>query len=934
MWERHGDQIGQVWIVLPTRRAGLFLKDRISQKAEQALFVPPLFTFSEFVHELTECDVPDELSALFELYEIYRQVNGVEAEPFDQFVKWGRTLLHDFNDIHLHLLEPEKVFSNLRAVRDVENWSLGGETLSDGQKQYLSFYDQFLTYHDKFTQHLDTRNKMLEGQAFRLVAEAVEQYSELLPPQGVVFAGFNALTPSEERIVTQLARTGKAKVYWDADRYYLDHPVQEAGHFLRRYRAKWDLPFDWADTNLSQGEKEVEIIGVPGQVGQAKVAGDLLQSMGPDHDFKSTVVALADEQLLLPTLNSLPDLVKRVNVTMGYPLKYTPLHSLFEGIMVLHENARRLRKPGQNVRFYHQDVLKILHHPSIRRLMQVEGQRNLADVLVRKITEKNKVFFNFNTLEEIAAEAERSDELLKLQFLLTHLKKVPHSLLSVFSTLIDVLKDIHLKGKLKSDPLELEYLYHYYKVIKRLQVLLGEFPFLEEIRSFRSLFNQVASGSGLNFFGEPMRGLQVMGMLETRAVDFDTVILLAANENTLPQARNDRSFIPFDLRRHFRLPTHHERDAIYAYSFYRLLQRAKKVYLIYNTETDDFGSGERSRFITQIIHEWPRINPKVKLTEKVLAVPVRTHEAQDFTVVKTPDMLGKLDKLFTSGLSPTALTTYINCPLDFYYKYILGLKERNEVEETVELSSFGTFVHQTLESFYEPYVGQKVPVEAVESMIERIEPALLEKFEDRYTPDELQFGKNYLLFRVATTFLERFLDSEKEFIAQAEAAGDALKVIGLEEELRSEFTVKIGEEEKIVGLRGEADRIDHVGGRTRIIDYKTGKVSPRDLRIEHLNEATNVPRYHKCFQVLMYALLYRRNHPEAVMPLQSGILSFRNLSEGLMNIQVSKNDDLDDKLLADFEGELKKLVKRIYDVQAPFQHNPESTWCAFCAGHS
>ncbi len=921
---QHGEQMSTITIVLPSQRAGLFAKALIGRQMGKTIWAPRVCTIHEFVEDLSDLEMLDGMTLLFELYATYQEVEGQDAESFERFGKWGQIMLNDFSEIDRYMLPTEQVYADLSDIKVIDNWSLSGEELTENQQNYLDFWRKLGTYYRHFAEKLLERNKAFQGLAFKQVAENIDALHQNMEGP-IYFVGFNALSKAEETIIRAFVEAGKAEVFWDADTYYLNNHNHEAGLFLRRHKKNWNInPLPWEAEYLSKESKNINIIGVPQSVGQAKVAGDILQQIG-GADYTNVALVLADETLLMPVLNSIPMQVEDVNVTMGYPLKNTPLHNLFELVFVLQENAQRLLRGGDDRKFYYKNILKIFHHPYIKSLLNTAEAGNFSETIIAIISAKNKVFIDFEEIKSYAEEQHRP-LLDQMAFLFEKWQQIPDDALDCFVKLIEVLKDRFINDELLANKLELEYLYQYTTIVKKLQTLFGQYTFVNELKSFKAIFHQVVNAGSLSFFGEPLRGLQLMGMLETRVLDFETVILLSANENTIPKAKQDSTFIPFDLKRYYHLPTHIEKDAIYAYHFYRLIQRASNVYLLYNTENDDFGSGEKSRFITQLQHELPKINLNIKINEQVLATPVVQNESLPVPIAKNEQILEQLTQLYKSGLSPSALNTYINCPLDFYYKYILQLRETDEVEETIEARHMGSFVHQTLEEFYTPFIDKNVTAADLKAMLPRIEAEMMRQFEKKYSTEEINFGKNYLIFRVAVKFVDRFIRQEMVLL---EETGTPLFIKFLEKKLRSTIHVPINGQPQEVVIKGEADRIDTLGNTIRIIDYKTGNATRSELNVRQLDAVTTDPKYSKSLQLLTYGLLYAKNFGNE-LALQSGIVSFRNLKEGVLSTRINQSETLNQETLQEFEELLQQLVQEIHNSEIPFQHNEESTYCKFC----
>jgi ATP-dependent helicase/nuclease subunit B len=665
---KYPDHISDICIVLPNRRAGLFFKRHLAQTSGKAMWSPDIFSAEDFIANLSGLEIIDQLNQLFELYSIYRKSKGKEAETFDEFSKWAATLLADFNEVDRYMANGSKLFSNLGDIREIENWSLGEENLTDFQTTYIKFWDSLGWYYKQITRALLDKKKAYPGLAYRYCADNISELVKRQRWHRIIFAGFNALTTAEERIIRTLVEMEKAEVLWDADSYYVKNKNHEAGRFLRKYKTQLhevaggavddeEPGFLWEENNLSSSPKQIEVIGVARNVAQAKVTGDIVASLRiPEPEMENTAIVLADENLLFPVLHSLPENVKDVNVTMGFPLRNTPVAGLFELLFNLHENPMRF---GKNTdRFYHRDLIKFLSHPYINHLF-----RNAEPVnryLVFEIQKRNAVFISMDRLERELVEEHHRKEFEVLKPLFNKWRNVNDALKCCYA-LIEALKNALVRRDKKGERndkapnLELEFVYTYAKILRRVRTLVDDYGHITQIKTLHSIVTQTVYSTSLPFYGEPLRGLQVMGMLETRALDFETVILLSANENMLPSGRSQNSFIPYDLRRVFGLPTHTDRDAVFAYHFYRLLQRARTVYLLYNTETDKMGSGEKSRFITQLLHELPQANKDAVIRERLLDISAQSAPGPEIIIEKTPDILEQVlpaSILFSAGGRP------------------------------------------------------------------------------------------------------------------------------------------------------------------------------------------------------------------------------------------------------------------------------------------
>jgi len=412
-------------------------------------------------------------------------------------------------------------------------------------------------------------------------------------------------------------------------------------------------------------------------------------------------------------------------------------------------------------------------------------------------------------------------------------------------------------------------------------------------------------------------------MLETRNIDFKNVILLSTNEGTLPAGKTFNSFIPYDIKKDdtYNLPTHLEKDAVYAYHFYRLLQNARSISIVYNTETSEFGSGEQSRFVTQIQHELKEFD-NITINKHLVTYPSLGRNSAEIEVQKTEEILDKLKDQLINGISPSALITYINCPLDFYFKYVLGVREADEVEETIDHSTFGTYVHDSLEILYKPFVGKNITIGDLKLMLKKIHKVVVDVFSKEFSDKELKSGKNLLTLNIAQNYITTFVNREIKFV---ENLNESLFIISLEEGLKSKIQVN----GIPVLLKGKSDRIDAYGNQIRIIDYKTGLVEKNELQLKHMDDVLNTNKS-KAFQLLMYALMYSKTNRLNEAELTSGIVSFRKLSSGYMSFGINKNQVIDNEIIVEFEILLIKILKEILDVNISFKHTSDAKWCDFC----
>lgn len=911
-----GESIGEICVVFPSKRACIFFKDQLIRQLDQPAWAPGIFAIEEFIREVHPRTLLDQVSLTFELYPIYAEY--FPDEPFDRFYSWGSMLIKDFDEVDQYLVDGKSLFQNLYELREIdtsiEAWLNEDGQASDFQQRYLQFWELMGTFYERLHAKLDQRGMASPGMALREIVQNFRKKAPALPWKQVIFAGFNALAPAEEAMVKALVDHGLATCYWDLDRYYVDDTYQEAGHFFRELARRWKIQdWNWIGNALTELPHQITLTGVPQRVGQAKVAGlKLRELLAEGVEAESTAVVLPDENLLFPLLHSLPEGLDKVNVTMGYPLRNTPLYSLVDAIVQLHENSDRLRPDRPGSIYYFRDVRNILRHPYVNNLLREESRE-----LLKEIQDQNLVYLSPKYFERYRTE--NPDHLLAFLFQpWDHINGAVQYFLELYQRLKLSLEQ---GNKSKLPNVETEYLFHFFTLTQKLRDKLDNYAPNFELRIFRRLYRDVLQGGSIPFSGEPLEGLQVMGMLETRVLDFERLILLSVNEGILPAKPNDSSFIPYGLRKGFGLPTHEDKDAIYAYHFFRLLQRAKEITLIYNTENDTFGSGEPSRFIAQIEAELAARNPQLKLTKETITFPLQQEAVLPIEVPKTEALLEKLKTYAVeTGFSPSALSTYLNCPLQFYYRNILKLYEQDEPEESMEENTFGLVLHGTLEKLYQDFEGKEVQASDIKGFYDRLDAVIEERFKEETRTENYTYGRNRLLLGVIRNLVEKLLEIDMV---------DAPFVIrGLELELDTLMpTLKMPEGVK---LRGYIDRVDELNGVIRIIDYKTGKVNRLDLK--DFADIREGQKKREPFQLSTYAYLYLRNEaePGEVSP---GIYFMRNLSEGLQFLQTgpTKSTVLDLESLLDFESELVALIDEIFDPEQAFVQTEDEDRCRFCA---
>lgn len=889
-----------VVFILPSQRAGVFVKETFKKKIS-AGFLPKIINIGDFVEEISEMKKIDSVQLLFHFYTIYKEQEE-NPDSFDVFSSWAFTLLQDYNEIDQHLINSREIFVYLRDIHRLRKWSVKGEFKeTELMKDHFAFMEKLNNYYDAFYQFLVENNIGYQGVLYRESTKKVADFIQKNQHKKYFFIGFNALNAAEEFLFEQFLLNGNAEAYWDIDKTFYESQHQ-AGSFLRKYKTRWKYyqqhPIQTVKEYFSK-EKHIEVIGASKNITQIKHAGEILEKLP---NYNNTALVLADETLLPITLNSLPKSVDAINITMGYPLKDVPTTSLIFAIFQLFLNQEKLEKKEENL-FYHKDVVRLIKDATIYRLLQIDEQTNIADVLSETVAKENNTFIS---QEEI------------LTFILSISDEIKERIAAVFNPFESISeflnRIIELINLLKesANELEKEYLFRFYTAFTQLQNLHNEFGYVQDLKTLHQFFRQLIQSESLSFQGEPLQGLQLMGVLETRVLDFENVIITSVNEGVLPGNHQQNTFIPFDVKVELGLPTYREKDALFSYHFFRLLQRAKNIYILYNTEHDVFGSGEKSRFVTQL--EMMRDD----ITEKIISPKVVTSPLQLKEIKKDEKVLERLQEIAQKGISPSALTNYLYNPIAFYKQKILKINELEDVEETVAANTMGTVVHDTLEELYKPYIGKFLQLDDVEDMQQKTKQLITFYFSKHFKNGDITTGKNRLIFEVANRFVENFLSKEKQLLKDE---NNQLKIIATEQELSSE--IRVEGIDFPIKIKGIVDRIDELNGVTRIIDYKTGMVDAMNLKVLDF-EVVRELKYHKAIQVMLYAFLYTEHTQfNFEKPLAAGIISFKNLKSGFLQMNFSSNyrtpdNAITQEKLEEFLEEIRIFIREIFNPETAF----------------
>ena len=881
-------------LILPSKRAGGFLKNYLRKTATTTSFAPIIISIEEFIEELSDLKIIDSTELLFKSYEIYLTTNSSqEKDDFETYTSWATALLGDFNEIDRYLIGPKPFFNYLSSVQDINHWYVNDKK-TPLIENYLKFWNSLLEFYERLKLELLSEKIGYQGLVYRKAAEEIEHYINNDPNKKHIFIGFNALNNAEQSIFQELLETSNTKIYWDIEAYLYNDKKHSASIFLNKYLNEWKYyrsNSPYIIGNNYEKEKKLQLVEVQKNIGQAKYVGEILSKYSAS-ELNKTAIVLADEKLLIPILNSLPANINTVNITMGVALKTFELTRFFELLLASH----RLPK----ITLYYKDVLAILNQPTAAVLIP-EIQK-----IINEINSQN---ISHLTLEHLFSLTKGSNKAV-LNAIFGDWQNDSTKAIQSCLSLLEL-----INVQLIENPLERSVAIELFTLFSKLNSLNTSYKYLKSVKTIHNLFTELIATATLDFKGDAYSGLQIMGILETRVLDFENVIITSVNEGILPSGKSNASFITHDLKQQFGLPKFNEKDAIYSYHFYHLLHRSKHVTLLYNNQSDGLNSGEKSRFIYQLEIEK---HPNHFIEKTILTPKVQIKNSSPRQVSKNEGVMIRLKEIAENGFSPSALSSYVRNPIDFYFQKVLNVKEFQEVEEMVAANTLGTIVHDTLETFYKPIQGSFLSLELLAEMKLRIDAEVTKQFEKTFKKGAIDKGKNLITFEVAKRYIANFINYEMSQIK----SGNSIKIIQIESKL--EVVIPILELDFPVKIGGKVDRVDEFNGQLRIIDYKTGKVEQSSLAVNNWDLLTTDYKYSKALQVLMYALMI--NGQMKINEVDAGIISFKNLNSGFLKFATKtetsggkKIEFVNQETLELFNIELKKLILEICNPAIPFK---------------
>ena len=896
----------RVLVVFNNNRSKRFFTKQFTTLGRPS-FLPQVMAIDDFIAQLSGLEIVPNEFLLFELYNIHVQLGGTERkyQHFEDFISFGDMMMRDFSEIDQYLVDARQIFDNLHSLKAIGEWDIEGEGLSEFQRNYLEFYRSLYDYYTRLHERLLSQGKAYSGMAYREVAEKIGHLADNNAYSAIYFVGFNALSRCEERIIGEFVRRGMGHLLCDNDVYFLE-PHQEAGYFLNKHMGDFPEIRPTGPSRFGIGKKKISVVECPENILQCKYTGQLL-SAHPEwldpKEAESTAIVLADESLLIPTLNALPDTTVpyTVNITMGYSYSNSLTHTLIGRLFALYRQ--------QDARgYYHSTLTELFSDRFIGNLLNVNNLRHGVERLMRR---DSRIRCATPDLEALLREA-GVQEPEKLRYLFPDHKPTPTECLAIFRRLAsDLVGSELLEKNLK----EKQAVGSLAEVLENLTLLMDTYPFVDSTDTLEKIYTRIAQRHSISLRGEPLQGLQILGMLETRNLDFKRVILLSANEGVLPSGRGDNTLIPNELKVHFGLPTYVEKDSVYAHHFYRLLQRAEQVYLLYSSESDGMGKGEASRFIRQVESE---LAPKFGI--KVTQVAVKTDATLTVgqpgpEAIKSESVMKRLREMGQKGLSPTSFVDYMECPLKYYYSRVLSISEQEEMDEDLDASQLGDCIHKVLENIMKPHCGEPQKKEVLKGALEQLPTYMDQAFKELYSAGRNTEGRNRFLYSVAEAQLQHILKNEMAHLEH----GEQLTINAVEETITG-YPILDG-----VNLKGKIDRVDTLNGCLRIIDYKTGKLEKKEITYHDRDE--KIPG--KWLQLMWYALLYRRLHPESGT-LKVGIYPLRNLRSDVKLASWNDCEEITAEQLDIFEDLMQESIAELMDPAIPFTATPSRETCTYC----
>ena len=938
LYTKIGNDLSRTVLVFPNKRANLFFNEYLAEESDQPIWSPAAMSISDLLQKLSVQKTGDPIRLVCELYKVFKEETE-SRETLDDFYFWGELLISDFDDVDKNMVDADKLFSNLQDLKNLmddyefldeeqeeairqffQNFSI--ERRTELKEKFISLWDKLGIIYHRYRENLAELGIAYEGMLYRNVIEQLD--TDRLKYDKYVFVGFNVLNKVEKEFFQKLQKAGKAMFYWDYDLFYTQRiSKHEAGEFIKRNLIDFpnELPESYFD--IFRKPKKIRYISASTENAQARFLPEWVKATQTHTtqivSEKENAIVLCNEALLLPVLHSIPQDVQNVNITMGFPLAQTPVYSFINAAMELQTNGYR----PDTGRFTYEAVSKILKHPYTRQLS------DHATRLERELTKTNRFY-------PLPSELKKDD-------FLTILFTPQSNIRELCDYLLRLIKSISILYRKEGEyddifnQLYRESIFQSHLKINRLYSLIESGELSVRTDTLKLLITKVLTASNIPFHGEPAIGLQIMGVLETRNLDFRNLIMLSLNEGQLPKAGGESSFIPYNLRKAFGMTTIEHKNAVYAYYFYRLIQRAENITLLYNTSSDGLNRGEESRFMLQLLVEGPH-----EITREYLEAGQSPQNTLEIQIEKTPEILRRLYRAYDTAqpesviLSPSALNTYLDCRLRFYYRYVAGLKTPDEVSAEIDSALFGTIFHLSAQLAYTDLTanGKMIQREDLERLLR--DEIKLQGYVDQAFKQELfkvapeekpeYNGVQLINSKVIVSYLKQLLRNDLQYTP--------FEMVAMEKKVSEKITIQTALGPLTLRLGGTIDRMDAKEGTLRIVDYKTGGSPKIPANIEQLFTPSETrPNY--IFQTFLYAAIMSRKQPLMVAP---ALLYIHRAASESYSPVIEMGEPRKPKIpvnnFAFFEDEfrerLQALLEEIFDEKEPFTQTEDIKKCAYC----
>ena len=895
-------ELDKIKIIVPNNRSILYLKKAFMDLVERPLFSPDIQTIESFVEKLSGLKPISNTELLFNFFQIYKENTPEnEIESFEKFFDWASMVLKEFNEIDANLISAKEIFEYNLSLKKIDEWGNNSDT--ELIRQNLKFNNKIYDLYQLITSKLISEQLGYRGMIYREANNNIGHYLEINKSHHF-FIGLNALNQAEENIIQEIISTKKASVIWDIDEGFIKDKFHPSGHFIRNYIKNWKH-LDKSKINFFsssfKSKKHIEVIETSNNLIQAKSASQILNKLAKKFKESKTVLVLGDESILSPVLSAVSKTEESYNVTMGFPLIQTEVSQIINQFIILHKKAK-----GE--KFFLFDMISLIE------LFPISGLLGSIKLDLMKFLKQNELLNNGFILIDKILEISGVHRLGIILFkpftsVLEFLKRT----LEFCSISINYLNEID-KKKYNL----IIYSYERFELIIRKIIAFEEKKsFIKNLDELTLILNSIIKFEKINFNTDSFNNVQIMGLLETRLLDFDNVIVTNLNEGILPSGKIHSNLFPFEVRKKYKLPTFLDHDLIYAHHFFRLLQRAKNIYLLYNSSSQGLFSGEKSRFLYQL--DFFRDKEHKILFKEVNFNYLNKIKDQD-SIVKSDTVYKELILYAEKGFSPSSLIQYIRNPYDFYEERLLGIKRPDNFDNTINYMDKGTIIHKVLENLYKPYLNKNMEINNYSDMLNNLESNLFKEYKKLYNGENIKVGSNYITFEIMKKLIQNFLKKEKETISK----GNKIKIISIEEKFNKSLEIK-GLNFPI-NIKGTVDRIDVYNNTLRIIDYKSGLINKSNLSFKDWNSIVNDEKKSALFQVLIYSYVFRDKIIKN-KEVQAGVIPFQNYDNEFIPVSLLENNfkrsilNLDDEVFENFEKQFFSIIYEIFDKKKTFLKN-------------